>query len=128
MPLPLNEHQFKAVVALPAKERYGHFIKRVADSQEAWGLGSEGDWSLTSEADQIAFPLWPHPAYAEACATDAWSEASPESLSLEELMNILERLDADGLAVSVFPTPQGTGVVVTPTELRQHLEAELENY
>lgn len=63
-----------------------------------------------------------------ACATDPWEGAAPEALSLEELMELLERLEAEDLAVAVFPTPQGQGVVVTPKELRQHLEAELEKY
>ncbi len=36
--MPINPEQVEAVLKLPAKERYGHFIKRVADFEEAWGL------------------------------------------------------------------------------------------
>lgn len=35
MTYKINQQQFEAVLALPAKERYGHFVKRVADSEEA---------------------------------------------------------------------------------------------
>ncbi|HEY6871451.1 MAG TPA: DUF2750 domain-containing protein [Geobacteraceae bacterium] len=128
MTYTINQQQFEAVLTLPANERYDHFIKRVADSEEAWGLRSEGGWSLAGDEKQAAFPLWPYKVYAEACATGEWADAVPEAIEIEDLTELLEKLDAEGLVVAVFPTPQGKGVVVTPDELRQHLEHELQNY
>lgn len=128
MVLEVNKKQFEAVVALPAKERYGHFIKRVADAEEAWGLRSEGGWALAADEQNEVFPLWPHPQYAQACAAGDWAASSPERLSLGEVMDLLGRLEENQLGVAVFPTPQGKGIVVSPAELRRHLEAELENY
>lgn len=129
MALQINEKQFNAVVALPAKERYGHFIKCVADSEEAWGLRSEGGWSLAGDDEnQEAFPLWPHPRYDEACAIGDWADAHPEKIPLDELIEFLSKLEADRVHVAVFPTPAGKGIVVTPGELRSHLEEELKNY
>lgn len=128
MALHVNEKQFQAVVGLPAKERYVHFLKRVADSEEVWGLLSKEGWSLAGDEESEAFALWPHPRYAEACAVGDWADSAPERLSLEELMELLFRLEADKMKVAVFPTPQGKGVVVSPGELRQHLEEELSDY
>jgi hypothetical protein len=128
MTYKINKHQFEAVLALPAKERYGHFIKLVADSEEAWGLRSGAGWSLAGDEDQAAFPLWPQQPYAKACATGEWSDSVPEAIDLEDMMLLLDKLEEQGLSVAVFPTPQGKGVVVSPGELRQHLDAELQRY
>lgn len=128
MTYKINQQQFEEVLALPAKERYGHFVKRVADSEEAWGLRNEDGWSLAGDEDQAAFPLWSSKIYAEACATGEWVGALPEVISLDGLNELLEKLESDGIMVAVFPTPQGKGVIVSPDDLRQHLNYELQNY
>ena len=41
MPYKMNSQQYENVLALSAKERYSHFIGKVADWEQLWGLYNE---------------------------------------------------------------------------------------
>ena len=121
----IDADEVRQILALPAGERAVTFVQIVADWEEAWGLKDAAGWIVARESD--ALPLWPHFAFAEACARGAWEGAAPEAMSLGELLeDLLPLLAADGLAVAVFPVPEDAGVVMPPGELRDRLEAELE--
>jgi hypothetical protein len=128
--VPINPEQIEAVLKLPAKERYGHFIKRVADFQKAWGLLSATGWAAAGDDDgALHFPLWPHLEYAQSCVSGQWSDSRPEPIPLDDLLEkLLPKLEREHTLVAVFPTPGGKGVPVPAAELAQHLEAELEKY
>ena len=128
--MPVSRAELEGVLKLPANERYGHFIKRVADFEEAWGLRSPDGWATAGDDfETIHFPLWPHREYAKACASGPWSDSEPESIPLDDLLRkLLPKLQREGTPVAVFPTPSGKGVAVSAAELSQHLAHELENY
>lgn len=44
------------------------------------------------------------------------------------MLDLLTRLEADGVAPGVFYTPQDKGVTPSPGELREAIEEELEPY
>lgn len=113
---------------MPARERYGLFLQITVDWEEVWGLHSQDGWVLSSGEDgRDVLPLWPHPGFAEVCAHGPWEGTSPAAVPLDELLDdLLPLLEEDGIRVSVFPSPQGEGVLVPPGELRQDLKAELE--
>lgn len=127
----INEKEIQSVLGLPATERVEHFVKRAADQESVWGLRASDGW-VSGEfggGDRPAFPVWPHPEYASACATGAWSAATPEVIGLEEFMGEwLPEMSKQGVPVAVFPTPQGTAVTMAAQELSAALESELENY
>lgn len=125
----LSAQEIEAVLKLAGPERYQHFVKRVADWEEAWGL-YEGGWALAGDDDgNETFPLWPNAEYAKLCAIDDWNAYVPKAISLDELLDeLLPSLADDGVRPAVFMTPTGRGVVVSATELAGHLEAELGNY
>lgn len=113
------------LAALPAADRAVHLVQLVADWEEAWGLKDSQGW-VVSEQTQ-AFPLWPHPQLARACAVETWEGAEPAPLSLEDLLaDLLPLLEEDGLRVALFPTAGDPGMILAPSELRERLEAELE--
>jgi len=125
----LTPKQIESVVRLPGPKRYEHFVKQVADWEEAWGLYSDG-WALagTSEGQRV-FPLWPAHEYAEQCATGDWSGYSPKVISLDDLLNVLlPRLSGDGDLTGVFYTPDDKGVTVDAAQLLNDLKAEAEKY
>ncbi len=67
----ISDAEFAAVCALPAAERYAHFVKQVADGEEVWSLRNADGWVLSgNEAGDELVPVWPHARYAEACAID----------------------------------------------------------
>ena len=130
MSYKINDQEFAAVSRLPAKERYGHFIKRVADWQEVWGLRDDEGWvAVGDDEGRSCFPVWPHPRYAEALATGDWSIYRAAAIPLGEwLDDWLPGMEEDDVHVAVFPTPSLQGVVVSCAELRAHLEHELALY
>ncbi len=127
--MKLNSKQIAAVVALPGKARYEHFVKVIADRQEVWGLYENG-WALAGTDDgTTVFPLWPAREYAQLCAEGQWVGYEPRAISLNELMDeLLQKLKKDGLLPGVFYTPSNRGVTPTIDELKSAVEAELENY
>jgi hypothetical protein len=47
----VSRKEVDAVFALPGPDRYEHFVKRVADWEEVWGLASEGGWVMMGDSD-----------------------------------------------------------------------------
>jgi hypothetical protein len=121
----LEAEEIQHLLALPAAERAVTFFQVVADWEEAWGLKDATGLIVTRETDTM--PLWPHAAFAEACARGAWADTTPEPISLAELVeDLLPLLEEDGIGVAVFPAPGDAGTVMPPGELRERLERELE--
>lgn len=127
--MKVNPKQLAAVIALPSKERYEHFVKVVADRQEAWGLYQDG-WALAATNDGISvFPLWPAEEYAAMCAQDQWAGYKPQAINLDDLLNeLLPKLEQDGVLPGVFYTPNNKGLTPSVEQLRHDFEAELQNY
>jgi hypothetical protein len=102
--MQLSEKQVAAVCALPGPERYKHFVKRVADQEEVWGLYQDG-WALagTNERERV-FPLWSAKEYAELCATGHWAGYQPKRIAIAEVLDdLLPSLVEDEVLVGVFP-------------------------
>ena len=130
MPYAINQQELDAVFALPAPDRYAHFVKRVDDWEEAWGLASQGGWVMVGDPDGCeCIPLWPHPAYAEALATGDWGGGKPTPIALADLLaKWLPGMAKDGFRVAVFPSRDRKGAVVDPLRLKLDLEIECEQY
>jgi hypothetical protein len=126
----MNDKEFQSVSALPGPERYAHFIRRVADFEEAWSLSNENGWVLAGDKDgRESAPVWPHAEYAAACATGAWGGCEPKAIPLGDWMDKwLPGLARDGRMVAVFMTPNDSGVPIQPEAMARDLEAELEWY
>lgn len=127
----LHSKQITAVMALDDPERVTHAIKRMADSEEVWGLYDDG-WAMSAlddEPDTAMFPIWPDPEYAAACAEEEWSSYRAQSIPLERFVTVfLPGLEEDGSLISLFRLPDGNSVPLTPADFRELIEEELENY
>lgn len=119
-----SPERIQAVLQLPATRRYAYFLQRVVATGEAWGLDAEG-WALAVDDDGgDVLPLWPGPEFATLCARRLWEGYEPKPLPLDELMRVvLPQLEAEGLSLGVFFTPQGQGYPVTAAKLREDLSA-----
>ena len=126
----VNDKEFASVISLSAPERYEHFIKRVADSMELWGLRSSEGWLLLGDDEEKeAFPVWPAERYAAAYAKD--QECIEEPVPIDAavwLQEMLPQLEADGVLVAAFPVPSGPGIIVSAEQHTEHLVVELEEY
>lgn len=124
----LTDEERRLALALPPKERYSYFVQVVADEEEAWGLRNDEGWVLGSDPERgDILPLWPHSAFAAACARGTWDDAKPAEIPLDELIeDLLPLLQEDRITVAAFPTPEGDSVQVPPEELGRDLREELE--
>ena len=124
--MPIDASQLKAVVTLPAPQRYEYFIKQVAQSREVWGLFRNG-WALAKKDDgTLVFALWPAREFAQLCAEFEWEGYEPQAFGLDELLDeLLPQLQEDGVVPGIFRTPGSKGVMPTPGLLRVDLQDEL---
>lgn len=124
----LSDEQKKAVLSLPGQERYKHFVKQVADSQQVWGLYAHG-WALAETTDgKEVLPFWPAKEYAKLCAVDEWQEYAVKRIALGEFFALLAQLETDQVLPGVFYTPQDKGVTPSARELVEALKEELAQY
>lgn len=127
--MKLSQKQIDAIIALDGSNRYKHFIKVIADTQEVWGLYKDG-WALAgTEDNQKVFPVWPAKEYAELCAESEWGGYEAELISLDDFMNeLLPTLKDDEVLIGIFYTPLNNGVTPEIEQILNDLEHELENY
>lgn len=124
-----TKKEIEAVLRLDGPARFEHFVKRVADSETAWGLWKDGWVLMGDESGASVFPLWPAREYAELMRAGDWAESEPSEIELEALLaDLLPKLRQAGVAPGIFPTPSGRGVVVMAAVLEQALRLELERY
>ena len=121
--------EMEAVLKLDGPSRHEHFVKRVVDSEEAWGLWDDGWALMEDDAGQPAFPLWPARAYADLCATDRWSTYTPRRIPLDSLLTeLLPALAQKSTPAAIFPTPAGKSVTCASEEVEAVLRSEMKRY
>lgn len=125
----MHRKQLKSVSRLPPDERYGYFLRKVADFEEVWGL-FDGGWAVMGNDDgSQMFPFWPEPEFAEALATDSWESYTPKSITLDAFVERwLPGMSSDGIRPAVFPTAEGKGIVVDASRLLADLKEESAHY
>jgi hypothetical protein len=124
-----SEKEIQAVLRLDGTARFRHFVKRVADSEMAWGMWKDG-WALMANSDGTeVFPLWPAREYAELHRSGDWADYEVREIALVDLIDeLVPKLAQHGVLPGVFPTPTGTGVTLSPEEFAAAIRTELENY
>jgi hypothetical protein len=124
-----SDVEIASVTRLKGRDRYAHFVKKVADQEELWSLWDDG-WALAKGDDaRELIPVWPHAKYAVACATGSWKGSVPKPIALEAWMQRwTPGAIRDGRLIAVFPTPENTGIMVEAGQLAADIEAELESY
>ena len=130
MTYEMNDEQFENVISLDGPSRYSHFVSKVTDWEELWSLKNDEGFVAYGDNDgNECLPFWPHPKYAEAIATDKWSDCFPHQIGLSDFLdNWLPGMLSDDVKAVIFPTLNAQGVVVNPTDLKDALIAELEQY
>ena len=124
----MHPEKFKQVAGLPSAERHAYFVRKVADTQEVWGLHHAG-WATAQAGGKVAIPFWPEAAFAQACASGDWEHCQPRAIALDDFLNKwLPGMASNDQLASVFPVPQGSVSVAAPTDLLKDLQHESEQY
>jgi len=127
----MNPQQYENVLSLTAKERYSHFIGKVADWEQLWGLYNEKEgWLLRTTNENVEYlSVWPHPEYAKNIAKEFYPEYNEEEINIYDFMsNLLPQLENDNVKIGVFPNLEGNTWLMEAKDLLQDLEEECEQY
>ena len=131
MPYKMNPKQYESVLALSSKERYSHFIGKVADWEQLWGLFNEKEgWLIREIQDDIKyFSVWPHPQYASEISKEFYPNYLEKEISLSEFMNHwLPQFESDKIKIGVFPNMEGDSWLMEPNDLLLDLQEECKLY
>jgi len=125
----VNDQEFRSVLQLSGNRRYGYFVKRASSHGELWGLRGAGGWVVAADDEAVPhLPVWPHPRFAEACATGPWTAEQPGAIDIDEWVEGWLPINRDGMRVAVFQTPEDQGVSVGTERLKRDLEDELSQF
>jgi hypothetical protein len=117
------------ILNLSPQDRYGYFIRKVADFEEVWLIQDNGQYvTLGDKEDQIAIPVWPEKEFAELMLADDWKGYNVEGKDVHEFVEWLDTLEGGGYKIAGFPGVDLKGVVVTADEMKNHLIYELQQY
>ncbi|MCW8880418.1 MAG: DUF2750 domain-containing protein [Kangiellaceae bacterium] len=127
MPYKLNPEQFESVLALSSADRYSHFVGKVADWQQLWGVKNGEGWLFPIiDGEFEYFPVWPHPEYAQKMSDLHFPGHSATEISLEQFLNEwLPDFEKDGVKVGVFPNKEWSIWVMEPSDLAECLRDEM---
>ncbi|MDF1763505.1 MAG: DUF2750 domain-containing protein [Oleibacter sp.] len=129
MSYELNQKQIDSVLSLPDEKRFYHFIARIVDWEEVWGLRTDSGWATVNSEGRFCIPFWPHPKYSEMFAKGDWDGYYPEKISLDDYVNKwLPGMVKDGAYPAIFPNLSMQGIVVEALRVLAAIDEELEKY
>lgn len=123
-----NQKKFDAVAALPAPQRYDHFIKTVADREKVWSLWRGGWASVRDNEGNEGLPVWPEQEYAEFFQKNEFPDWEVMPIDLYWLLDeMLPNIRAENSYLVVFPMTEG-GIWPDLDRIEADLKAELSRY
>lgn len=126
--IKINLKEIENVVKLDSSNRYKYFIKKVADSSLIWGLYDKG-WALVGDKENIYMPVWPLKEFARLCINNDWKSYKARPIDLHFFVeHMLDDLDMDDTAISVFLTNDNKAICVNKNKLKNDLYSEMSLY
>lgn len=126
--MKVNKKEFEAVLKQAPNIRYEYFIKKVADSEEVWGLYDEG-WATADDGEgNVCLPFFPKKEFAQHNAVGEWANYQPKSIDVYEFFEQwLVGMKRDKIKASIFPNGINSSLVEIDVLLRD-LKKELAKY
>ena len=129
----ISEQEFDAILKLPPDKRYQYFIKRVCDWEQIYTLYDDNSIILNEDKKgNMSVFLFPFEAFASYYAqnTDELQSSFCKKIELDKFIEeIIEKLLSHNVVNAlVFPVPNGYGLNVSLSQLKEDLKQELENY
>jgi hypothetical protein len=130
MPWKMHDKEYAKVLTLSPADRYAYTLGKFGDWREVFSLKGTTGFVLSGDDNgREGIPVWPHPRYAEACASGSWAGAKVELIPLDQWMSKwLPGMARDNRFVAAFPVPDGLHTAVDPQPHSEHLRAELAKY
>ncbi|HBW38916.1 DUF2750 domain-containing protein [Desulfosporosinus sp. BICA1-9] len=124
----MNNKEFEALIKIPVPKRYEHFIKKVVDWEEVWGLFNYG-WAIISDKDgNKMIPFLFKKEFALYCAKEEWADYTPKNIELNDFIEKwLPGMKKEEIKPAIFFNNINSAVLSVDTLLND-LKQELENY
>mgnify|MGYP002284679668 FL=1 len=124
----MHKKKIENIFKLSAKERFSYFVRKLTDLEEVCGLSEGTEWALLwDNYNNKLFPVWPEKDFAEICANGPWNSYIPKLIKLEDFISKLSiKLDSEEINYAVFLTTENKGIIISPKELCEVLEMEIE--
>jgi hypothetical protein len=125
----MHPDKIRNIFNLSSEDRYGYFIRKVADSEEVW-LIKDGDSfpALGDNEEQVTIPVFPEQEFARFLLTGDWQTYSVKKMEVHDFIDWLDELEEQNIKIAGFPREDLKAVVVTADEMKNHLLYELQQY
>ncbi|TWI85330.1 uncharacterized protein DUF2750 [Lacibacter cauensis] len=125
----MNQNKLINIENLSPKDRYGYFIRKVADFQEVWFIQDNDRYLMVGDNDdRMAIPVWPEKDFAELMLKDDWKNYKITSMEMVHFLEWLDTIEKKGYKIAAFPYSDLKSVMVTAKEMKAHLLYEMEQY
>ena len=125
----MHPDKIRNIENLSPEDRYGYFIRKVADTQEVFLIQKDDQFVLLGDKDEYeSIPVWPEKEFAEMMLVNEWKDYSLEVVNVYDFVDWLDKLEAEGMKIAAFPMANLNAVVVSADEMKNHLNYELQQY
>lgn len=125
----MHSSKMDNILNLSAEDRYGYFIRKVADFEEVWLIKDQDGYAIFGDQEnKTTIGVFPEKEFAVLFLTDTWSNCVLESKDLNVFMEWLDKLENDKIQIAGFPNKDLKTIVVEPKEMKSHLLFELQQY
>ena len=117
----MHKKEIANVLKLPNDKKLKYVVKNAVETELIWLLMNNNGFVLaTNDEGTEAVPIWPAPKFAEMCAIQEWSDTQPESIDLEEWLEVwTPGMIKDRRLVAIFPGASSKGMLMQPAELAE---------
>lgn len=126
----MNNMKILNVQSLNQVKRLDYFIRKVTDCEVIWGSYGESGWLLLSDKNgRKIVPLWPEKEFVNEYNVTHQYEYFPKKMDLYYFLDKwINGLTKDKINIAIFPVMGKESIIITPLELKDLLEDELEQY
>jgi hypothetical protein len=130
MTYKINPQQFEATLALSSSKRCSHFIDKITQYEQLWGVKNAEGWLVPITPENLEyFPVWPHPEYAQKSVDENFEGYEVQEISIEEFMEYwIPLFGEDSVKLAVFPNMQWEFWVMEPKDMLECLREEMDEY
>jgi hypothetical protein len=125
----MHPDKLKNISSLTAIDRYGYFIRKVANFQQVWLIQGNSQYvTLGDHIEEVSIPVWPEKEFAELLLTGDWKDFVAQSIEVHEFIDWLDELHSENIKIAGFPLSDFNAIVVNAEEMKNHLLYELQQY
>ena len=107
------------------EQRLAYLVKESVLNKQLWILTDQDGCVMLNTEDEDCTPVWPSEAFAQSWATDDWSECKAKAIDLKTWHSRwTQGLEDDDVAIAVFPSENGEGLVMSAQEFDFELKTK----